>query len=169
MDIATTSRQGRRYAITLGLGTLLLASLLLAPAPARADAWSGQKGRIFVSDTEYLGGYASDSAMIAGMKKQSKTTLKGEAGSWNLNFMVFLKEAAGGNTVNLVYYDISKKREQINYTEVGVKPEQKIVQLNGVTVSKDLGFVVGHKYEIVATRIIGGKEKVYAKTVITLK
>ena len=163
-------RQRRRYGNTLYLSTLLLAAgLLLAPGPAHADAWSGQKGKIFVSDAEYMGGYASDAAMIAGMKKQSKTTFKGEGGSWNLNFMVFLKEAAGGNTVNLVYYDISKKREQINYTEVGVKPDQKIVQLNGVTVSKDLGFVVGHKYEIVATRIIGGKEKVYAKTVITLK
>ena len=27
----------------------------------------------------------------------------------------------------------------------------------------------GHKYEVRATRLIGGKEKVYAKTTITLK
>jgi hypothetical protein len=141
----------------------------IATSAAWADAWSGNKGKIYVSDSEYMGGYASDTAMIAGMKKQSKTTFKGEGGTWNLSYMVFLKEPAGGNTINIVYYDVTKKRDQINYTEVGVKPDQKIVQLNGQSVSKDLGFVPGHKYEIVATRIVGGKEKVYAKTTITLK
>ena len=67
----------------------------------------------------------------ARMKKQSKTTIKGEGGTWHLNFMVFLKDAAGGNPINIVYYDISKKHEQINFAEVGVKPDQKIMQLNG--------------------------------------
>jgi len=52
---------------------------------------------------------------------------------------------------------------------VSVKPDQKIVQLNGVAISKDLGFVKGHKYDVLATRLIGGKEKVYAKTTVTLK
>ena len=92
------------------------------------------------------------------------------AGAWTLNFMVFLKEAPGAATVNIVYYDVSAKpREQVNYSEVGVKPDQKIIQLNGVAISKDLGFVKGHKYDVLATRLIGGKEKVYAKTTITLK
>ena len=50
-----------------------------------------------------------------------------------------------------------------------VKPDQKIVQLNGQTVSKELGFVKGHKYDILATRVVGGKEKVLAKATITLK
>ena len=39
----------------------------------------------------------------------------------------------------------------------------------GISVSKDLGFVKGHKYEVLATRIIGGKDKVYAKGVVALK
>jgi len=106
---------------------------------------------------------------VSAMKKQSTTAIKGDGGAWNLNFMVFLKEAPGASTVNIVYYDITKKREQINYSEVSVKPDQKIVQLNGIAISKDLGFVKGHKYDVLATRLIGGKEKVYAKTVITLK
>ena len=41
--------------------------------------------------------------------------------------------------------------------------------VNGVAISKDLGFVKGHKYEVLATRLINGKEKVYAKGVVTLK
>jgi hypothetical protein len=38
-----------------------------------------------------------------------------------------------------------------------------------VAISKDLGFVKGHKYDVLATRLISGKEKVYAKATFTLK
>jgi hypothetical protein len=155
----------RRRTVLAGLG---LVAVAMAPRAATADAWSGQKGKIFVSDTEYVAGYASDAAMVAGMRKQSKTAFKGN-GIWNLNLMIFLKEAAGGDKVNVVYWDVTKKKEQIDYTEVAVKPDQKIVQLNGVGLSKERGFVKGHRYDIVVTRIIGGKEKIYAKTTISLK
>ena len=69
----------------------------------------------------------------------------------------------------MVYYDVTKKREQMSFSEVGVKPDQKIVLLNGQAISKEMGFVKGHKYDVLATRLIGGKEKVYAKATITLK
>ena len=87
-----------------------------------------------------------------------------------MNLMVFMKEPPDATTINIVYYDISARpREQVNFSEVAVQPAQKIVQLNGVAISKDLGFVKGHKYEVLATRMIGGKEKVYAKGLVTLK
>ena len=57
----------------------------------------------------------------------------------------------------------------MNFSEVKVQASQRIGQVNGIAVSKDLGFVNGHKYEVLATRVIGGKEKVYAKGVVTLK
>jgi len=163
------SSRPRRALLAGVAGSLAAAAALLAPAAALADAWSANKGKIFVSESEFGQGYTSDGAMVSAMKKQSKTAIKGDGGAWNLNFMVFLKEAPGANTVNIVYYDITGKREQVNYSEVSVKPDQKIVQLNGIAISKDLGFVKGHKYDVLATRLIGGKEKVYAKTVITLK
>ena len=157
---------------TAALALTLLAGLVSAPSAAAegdSGAWRANKGRIFVSDTEFGQGFASDGAMISAMKKQAKSAIRGD-GAWTLNFMVFLKEAPGATTVNIVYYDISAKpREQVNYSEVSVKPDQKIIQLNGVAVSKDLGFVKGHKYDVLATRIIGGKEKIYAKTTVTLK
>ncbi len=89
----------------------LSAAGLVSPPPAAADdsgAWRANKGRIFVSDTEFGQGYTSDGAMVSAMKKQSKTAIKGD-GNWTLNFMVFLKEAPGASTVNIVYYDISAK------------------------------------------------------------
>ena len=167
-------RLAASWALTVSLSfsvTFLAAWVAPSPAAAEGDsgAWRANKGRIFVSDTEFGQGYASDGAMISAMKKQSRSAIKGD-GAWTLNFMVFLKEAPGATTVNIVYYDITARpREQVNYSEVGVKPDQKIIQLNGVAVSKDLGFIKGHKYDVLATRIIGGKEKIYAKTTLTLK
>jgi hypothetical protein len=152
------------------LGAFVVGLFTMAgPGRAAADVWSALKGRIFVSDSEFGSGYPTDGAMISAIKKQSKTVIKG-GGAWTLNLSVFLKEAAGADKINIVYYDITARpREQVNFSEVEVKPDQKMVQLNGIAISKDLGFVKGHKYDVLATRLIGGKEKVYAKTTLILK
>ncbi len=149
-----------------GFGVLAAAtvfsSVLLAPRAAHAG------GRIVVSDVEF-GAFGSEKEMNAALKKQAKTSFKGD-GAWTLNLMVFLGGGAGTEKINIVYYDMSKKPpDQVSFTEVAVKADQKIVQLNGQGISKEMGFVKGHKYEIRATRLVGGKEKVYAKTTITLK
>ena len=146
--------------------SLTALSTVLSSGVARADA---MKGKVVVSDTAFGTGYSSDAEMAKAIRKQSKTSVTGEGGAWTLNLMVFLKEAPGATSVNIVYYNVTGKREQINFGEVQVLSTQKIVQVNGVAISKELGFVKGHKYEILATRLIGGKEKVYAKGTVTLK
>jgi hypothetical protein len=150
------------------LAALGLAALLALPRLASADALGALKGKIFISATEFGSGFGSDAEMASSIKKQSTSVIKGD-GSWNFNLTVFLKEPAGADKINIVYYDVTKKREQVNFSEVDVKPDQKMVQLNGITVSRDLGFEKGHKYDVLATRLIGGKEKVYAKAQLTLK
>jgi hypothetical protein len=157
-------RQRPRNTLVLFAATVALALCALAPRAANAQA----KGKIYVSEVEF-GSYASDKDMAKAIKVQSKTTIKEEGGVWPLNLMVFLNAAPGADKINIVYYDLSKKNEQIDFTEVSVQPEQKIVLLNGQAASKEKGFVKGHRYDIRATRLIGGKEKVFAKTTITLK
>jgi hypothetical protein len=153
----------------LALPCLAVCVAVLIPLNARADAWSSMKGRIFISDVEFGTGYATDGQLLAAVRKQSRPAIKGN-GAWTMNLMVFLKEPAGATTINIVYYDVSvRPRDQVNFSEVKVQASQKTVQVNGIAISKDLGFVKGHKYEVLATRIIGGKEKVYAKGVVTLK
>ena len=153
-----------RLALAL-VGALAVA---LASLTARADVWSAFKGRIFVSETEFGSGYPTDAAMIAAIKKQATTVIKGD-NAWTINLAVFLKEAAGAKKINIVYYDLSAKHEQVNFSEIDVTPDQKMVELNGIALSSDLGFVKGHKYDVLATRIVAGKEKVYAKATMTLK
>jgi hypothetical protein len=145
-----------------------LAAAVVSGAIAFAPRAAHAGGRIVVSDVEF-GSFGSEKEMNAALKRQAKTSLKGD-GTWSLNLMVFLGAGAGTEKINIVYYDMSKKPpDQVSFTEVGVKADQKIVQLNGQAISKEMGFVKGHKYEIRATRLVGGKEKVYAKTTITLK
>jgi hypothetical protein len=161
------SRRSGIFAVAPAAAAALLGTLVLA-APVRADVWSALKGKIFVSDAEFGSGYANDKEMIAAIKKQTKTVIKGD-NAWTINLAVFLKEPAGAKKINIVYYDLSAKHEQVNFSEVDVTPDQKQVQLNGIALSSDLGFVKGHKYDVLATRLIGGKEKVYAKATMTLK
>src|SRR3954470_18708061 len=152
------------------IGAAVLLALGLGAFAAREARANPLAGKVVVSDAEFGTGYGSDAEMMKAVKKQSKTTIKGDGPSWTLNLMVFLKEAPGAKTINIVYYDVSvKPRDQVNFSEVQVQPTQKIVQVNGVAISKDLGFVKGHKYEVLATRVVGGKEKVYAKGTVTLK
>ena len=148
------------------LSTVIAALALAALAPREARAQ--QKGKIYVSDVEY-GTPGSEKELAGALKRQSKTVIKGAEGTWQLNLMVFLNAAPGANAINIVYYDLSKRNEQVDFAEVPVKPDQKIIQLNGQAISKEMGFVKGHRYDVLATRIIGGKEKVYARTTITLK
>ena len=163
------ARPSRLAPAAVALVSLLAGTLPPRGAAAAASAWSALKGRIFVSDAEFGTDYGSDAGMIKAVKKQSKPIIKG-GDAWPLNMMVFLKEAPGADKINIVYYDITAKpREQVNFSEVAVKPDQKIVQVNGVAISKDLGFVKGHKYDVLATRLINKKEKVYAKATVTLK
>jgi hypothetical protein len=161
-------RRPRSFAAVV-LGCFAVCFALAASRSAQADAWSSMKGRIAISDTEFGTGYATDAQMLAAVRKQSKAAIKGD-GAWTMNLMVFLKEPAGATNINIVYYDVSvRPRDQVNFSEVKVQASQKIVQVNGIAISKDLGFVKGHKYEVLATRIIGGKEKIYAKGVVALK
>jgi hypothetical protein len=164
-----TRTPSQRSALRAGVGAAVaLGALLALPRAARADVWSALKGHIYVSETAFGGGYPTDAAMIAAIKKQSTTVIKGD-NAWTINLAVFLKEPAGANKINIVYYDLSAKHEQVNFSEIDVKPDQKMVELNGIAFSSDLGFVKGHKYDVLATRIVGGKEKVYAKATMTLK
>ena len=148
---------------------LVVGAVVLLAGPSQAHA-QALKGKVVVSDAEFGTGFGSDAEMTKAVKKQSKTTIKGEGGTWNLNLMVFLNAAPGADTINIVYYDVSvKPRDQVNFSEVKVQPTQKIVQVNGVSISKDVGFVAGHKYEIQATRKVGNKETILAKGNVTLK
>ena len=66
----------RSRAIAGLAAALIVAAAVSLASVARADVWSAFKGRIFVSDAEFGSGYSTDAAMIAAVKKQSKSVIK---------------------------------------------------------------------------------------------
>ena len=61
-----------------------------------------------------------------------------------------------GSLLGISRREMSRRYDQIvDFAEIGVKPDQKIVLLNGQMASKEKGFVKGHKYDVRATRLIG--------------
>ncbi len=88
---------------------------------------------------------------------------------WTLYFVAFLKKAAGSKEVQLVFYDTAeKKHEPTNNFPIETQPNAKILT-SSVSFTADQGFKVGHKYNVLVTRLIGGHEDVYARSTITLK
>lgn len=151
--------------------TLLAAWLCGRTGLADEDslAWKANKGRMVISDKEVSASYESDRAMVSALRRAKRNVIKGTGGTWTIHVMAFLNRPAGDNKVNLVYYDVTKQRDQIYFVEIDVQPTQRTLQLNGNVVSKDHGFVAGHRYELMITRLVGGKEDVYARGTVTLK
>lgn len=88
---------------------------------------------------------------------------------WTINFVAFLKKAAGSKLVQLVFYDTAvKKHEPTNNFPIQTQPSAKILT-SSVSFNPDQGFKAGHRYNVLITRLIGGKEQVYARSTVTLK
>ncbi|MCC6748768.1 MAG: hypothetical protein IT371_14000 [Deltaproteobacteria bacterium] len=100
--------------------------------------------------------------------KRNKALEKDKDGNWRFNFIAFLSSAPGANKVNLVWFSLGKKTEQIDYTEFSVPPSEVILRAKSVLIGAQ-GFASGGKYEARITRVIGGKEKVYARCRLSLQ
>src|SRR3569623_1137803 len=102
------------------LFVLIVGAVLAAPTAADAQALMG---KVVASDAEFGTGFGSDAEMMKAVKKQAKTTIKGENNTWTLNLIVFLNAAPGADTINIVYYDVSvHPLTNINYSEVKDQP-----------------------------------------------
>lgn len=103
------------------------------------------------------------------LKKAQKATIKKEGATWKLYFVAYLKKPAGAPEVNIVFYDVtSKQKEAPNAFPVSTQPNAKILMSN-VELSEEQNFQPGHKYEVRITRLVNGKEDVYAASKVELK
>lgn len=143
--------------------TLALAVALLAAGGARASSPGGS----LVITKE-----ATDTSQPdweATLKRNQIETLHKGVDGWKIFLLAYLNKAAGSDEVNLVFYDLTGGgREQVNHFPIGTRANAKIIT-SEVQISAEQGFKADHKYQVLITRIIGGKEVVYAKTTLTLK
>src|SRR5262245_17607176 len=142
---------------------LLFAAALLFALSARATPPSGS----IVITAEQVDTGNADFEKSAVKKRVATLAKNGE--QWTLYFLAFLKKSAGSKEVQLVFYDTAdKKHEPTNAFPIETQPNAKILA-SSVSFTGDQGFKPGHKYNVLVTRLIGGKEDIYARSTITLK
>lgn len=103
------------------------------------------------------------------LKKNATKQIAAKDGQWTINFVAFLKKAAGADEVNVVFYDVAEKsHEPTNAFPIQTKANAKVL-VSSVAVSSDQNFKAGHTYNIMITRLVSGKEDVYARSQVSLK
>jgi hypothetical protein len=103
------------------------------------------------------------------LKKKETSTITQQNDQWTLYFVAFLKKAAGAPEVQLVFYDEAvKEHDPTNNFPIATQSSAKILVSN-ISVGPDQGFKPGHTYHVLVTRLVGGREDVYARANVTLK
>jgi hypothetical protein len=141
---------------------------LVAFAPKMAEAQAA--GTIFTSDQPLPDPSGNFAQYVKDLKKLNKTTFtKDENGNWTVHFLAFMKSAAGGDKLNIVFYDITKgKPDQVHYIEFNVTAAQKTLK-SMFRLNADDPVKAGNKYDVRLTKVVGGKEVILARTTLTFK
>ncbi len=129
-------------------------------------AHAGASGSIVVTASQVD---TSDKKFEAALKKAAVKSIAKSGDTWTIYFIAFLKKAAGATEVNLVFYDQGDKSgEPTNAFGISTAANAKILT-SSISVGSDQGFQSGHTYDVRVTRLVGGKEDIYARTTLTLK
>lgn len=156
---------------------LAMALFMLASVPGQAlfaeptCPGGGASGTITVTEKKLDPSQVSNASVL---KVEQRCTLAKDksADEWELNLVAHLSRAIGAEQVNIVFYDqASGKPEtpgnEVNSFSIRTKKDTKIV-LATLEINPDGGFKVGGKYSIVITRLLNGREEVYARTTLQL-
>lgn len=151
---------------SLGLALLVLSGGAFAGAPA------GVPGSIVVTDREI----SSGPNMKDDLKQYATTALTQADEAWKVHFVAYLNRVAGSEQVNVVFYDATaanapkggQPRQPVNDYQINIARNGRVVMAS-IVLRPDDGFKPGTKYAMMVTRLVNGKEDVYAKTTLELK
>lgn len=146
-------------------GGLLLAVAVALGGLASTAMASPAGGTLYITDHQvdtHKEGWEKE------LKKVNKAALIKQGDAWHVFFVAYMKKAPGAPDVNLVFYSLAGgKAEEANAFPIQTQPTAKIL-MSDVQVATDTGIKPG-KYEVRVTRLIDGKEEVYARTHLELK
>jgi hypothetical protein len=131
----------------------------------------GSPGTITITDKKLESSQASSQKEL---KAEHRCTLEKPADSegWKVNFVAHLSRAPGSDEVNIVFYEQSPKagaaREAVQAYPIRTRKEAKVMMAN-IELKPEEGFKANSKYKVLITRLINGKEEVYARTTLGLK
>lgn len=147
----------------LALGLALLGALVLG-APGRT-ARAAAPGTLIITDKRID---TSPESFEKEARAAARPSIGKSGDGWKVYFVAWLKKAPGAEEINVVFYEAGgKSREPINHFPIRTKPSVKIL-VSEVEIRPEDGFKAGNKYDVRITRIIGGREEVYARTTLQL-
>lgn len=145
----------------MGMRTLVFLLLLGVTAVATA----APPGTLYITEKAVD---TSSANFEKDAKAAARGTLKKSGDSWRLFFVAFLRKAPGAEELNVVLYEPgSKAKEPVSNYPIRTKATAKIVVAE-VEVRPEDGAKAGQKYDVRITRLIGGREEVYARTTLEL-
>jgi hypothetical protein len=182
----------RREAV-LGVGFWLLVAAFVAMFAVRAhaqgedEAWHAFHGQVLVSDVMIAPAdkFDSGATLVAALRRVERKAVGARDGFWRLHLVAFLDPAAASGALRMRATDVTapQHRVQVRLFDVEGAPGQKMLSMNDLVLSGDMGFKAGHQYELaiesgsdeapegIAPEVkpAAGKPDVYAKGMITLR
>lgn len=158
----------------LVVGSLvLLVSIMVAPDAQGSLSWDSvyrkNRGNIVFQSRPFRT-FSSNKgfAKIVRRAKRNRVLRRNRYGTWSFYFVAFMKKPPKSHQVNLVWYRLGrkKKKEQVDYTRISVPPREVNLQAM-VTLDSEV-FKRRDRLEARITRIVGGREVVYASCRVKL-
>lgn len=141
---------------------VLMTALALCAAPPAAVA--APPGSLIITDHRLDPG----SPDFEKERKEATGKLKRAGDGWRVYFVAYLKKTPGVEEMNIVFYEAGgTTKEPVNFISLRTKPNAKIMVAD-VEIKPEDGFKAGRKYNVRITRLISGREDVYASTVLEL-
>jgi len=166
-----------RRTVGLASGLLMLAPCLSQATPPARDLGAPRTGLIVASDV-YLRAATYDSAVTfaeAMNHLPSGRPIRAScSGAWRVHFAAQMEQPVGEETLDLRLYDLSNadrpgQRIRMLSSSIPVHAGDTTIFVNDFVISKDLGFVAGHKYEVSLWTGAGAERSALAKGTFTLK
>jgi hypothetical protein len=140
----------------------VLSALLLCAGVCLASP----SGAIIVTDHKVEAGTDTDS-FEKELKAAAKTTLAKSGDNWHVYYVAYLRKAPGAEEINVVFY-VPGSHEPVNAYPLRTRKDAKIL-VSDLEIKPEEGFKAGQKYSMRITRLISGREEVYAQTTLELK
>jgi hypothetical protein len=152
---------------------LLLSAL--APLPSHAAPacpGGGTSGTITITEKKLEPAQATD---LKELKASQRCELAKDQGSggWTLYLVAYLSRMPGAGEVNLLFYEQGSGKpdrpgNEVNSFPLKTKKDAKIMMAE-VEIKPEEGFKAGGRYNVLITRLVGGREEVFARTTLELK
>lgn len=115
----------------------------------------------------------SEASNVKALKEAQRCAIAKPSGeeSWTLYIIAHFTKPPGTDQLNLVLFDQAKPATPGNEVQaypIRTKKDAKVLMATA-EIKPEEGFKAGGKYNILLTRLIGGKQEVYARTTLELK